>query len=278
MFPQTADGYNTPMTRLTRKQFFARVMSIITRKFPLARAAPVSGEFAISINGIAASLENVYRMCCESPAHLPRIVERWVVEILRVDEGSDEITADFDQLRDRIMPVLLPLARYRELSDRAVIQPMLDELLLAYVIDCDRSFLYVPPSRFRNWQVSLEQLHQTALENLLSRTRDIIEEISSNPLSSGFLMGVQTGDGYDAGRLLLPEFQQLVARRMGSPFLAAVPCRDLLICARLDPGAIPKLRELVKDIHRTKPYQISTRLLLVTRDGLALYRRGRPRL
>ena len=77
----------------------------------------------------------------------------------------------------------------------------------------------------------------------------------------------QTGDGYDASRLLLPTLHDRLREHLGSPFAAAIPTRDLLLCFRNDDETIARVKEQVADDFRRMPHQVTDRLLLVTPDG-----------
>jgi uncharacterized protein YtpQ (UPF0354 family) len=79
----------------------------------------------------------------------------------------------------------------------------------------------------------------------------------------------QTLDGYDASRVLLPTLNARLKEHLGSPFCAAIPNRDILLCFRNDPDSVSRLRQQIADDFRTMPHQVTDKLLLVTPDGLA---------
>jgi uncharacterized protein YtpQ (UPF0354 family) len=77
-------------------------------------------------------------------------------------------------------------------------------------------------------------------------------------------------DGYDASRLLLPTLHEKLREHLGSPFAAAVPNRDILLCFRNDDETVGRLREQIAEDYRQMPHQVTDKLLLITPDGIAL--------
>ena len=79
----------------------------------------------------------------------------------------------------------------------------------------------------------------------------------------------QTMDGYDASRVLLPNLHEKLKEHLGSPFVAAIPNRDILLCFRNDEDTVERLREQIEADHRRMPHGVTEKLLLITPDGIA---------
>jgi hypothetical protein len=77
-------------------------------------------------------------------------------------------------------------------------------------------------------------------------------------------------DGYDASRVLLPTLHERLRPYLGSPFGAAIPNRDILLCFRNDTETVARLKNQVGEDYRSMPHQVTDQLLLVTPDGIAL--------
>ena len=56
---------------------------------------------------------------------------------------------------------------------------------------------------------------------------------------------------------------------LGSPFAAAIPNRDILLCFRNDAENTQRIRRQVAEDYRSRPYQVTDQLFLVTADGVA---------
>src|SRR5215217_5537757 len=92
---------------LSREQFVARVIEIVRERFPLVKIGEGDGGFALSVNGSIAPLENLYRVSLLRPEDLQHHVERWAVELLRAAEGTPDQGADFEEVKERILPMIL---------------------------------------------------------------------------------------------------------------------------------------------------------------------------
>src|ERR1700683_5358263 len=123
------------MSDPSRERFVNDVLEHVGRKFPLVKISRAEQPFSMSVNGIGASLENLYRSANLRPQDTQRQVERWIVELLRAAEGTPDLDGSFDELKHRILPMVVP-----DSGDRhrlAVCQPLIDGLAIAYGLDND---------------------------------------------------------------------------------------------------------------------------------------------
>jgi hypothetical protein len=257
---------------LSREQFVARVIEIVRDRFPLVKIAP-PGEgagFALSVNGAIAPLENLYRVAILRPQDLQHHVERWTVELLRAAEGTPDAGATFDEVKDRILPMILTSSATEPPAAGVVTQPLVEGLMIGYAIDNDRTISYIPQSRFSDWEITIEELHKTAIDNLVSRSEAISAHAAQDEQGRVNLILFQTMDGYDASRLLLPTLHDRLREHLGSPFAAGIPNRDILLCFRDDDETVKRLRKQIADDFRRMPHQVTDQLLLITQDGIAV--------
>ena len=96
------------MAALTREQFIDQVLKTVPEKFPLVKLARGEGPFSMRVNGHVVSLESIYRLALLRPEEMRHNIERWIVELLRAAEGTPDRTGTFEQLKDRILPMILP--------------------------------------------------------------------------------------------------------------------------------------------------------------------------
>jgi hypothetical protein len=265
-----AGGYSaTPMSEsVSREEFAARVIDIVRARFPLVQIEPAEDKFSLSVNGSLAPLENLYRMSSLRPDDIQRHVERWAVELLRAAEGTPDDEASYQDVKDRIMPMVLP-ASARETNSGVVHEPLIPGLIIAYAIDHDRTISYLPKHRFAQWKIPLSQLHETAITNLSASSEAIEARAAQDESGQVNLILFQTMDGYDASRLLLPTLHERLREHLGSPFCAGIPNRDILICFRNHPETVERLRRQIKEDYQRMPHQVTDRLVLVTPDGIA---------
>jgi hypothetical protein len=254
---------------MIREQFMEQVLRHVHEKFPLVKLARGGMPFSIVINGYPAPLENLYRLVLLRPEEMNRHVERWVVELLRAAEGHPDHTSPFEEIRERILPMVIPEAAGYLQPSTMVSQPFVADLLIAYAVDQDRTIDYIPRGRFNQWGISLDQLHEAALENLIRRSDAIEAHAAPDETGEISLIIFQTMDGYDASRILLPTLHDRLRAHLGSPFAAAIPNRDILLCFRNDADTVDKYRKQIRADFQQMPHQVTDKLLLVTPDGIA---------
>ncbi|HEX3358247.1 MAG TPA: DUF1444 family protein [Tepidisphaeraceae bacterium] len=257
------------MPELTREQFVEQVITIVKARFPLVKLARADQSFSIKLNGHIAALENLYRGVLLRPEEMQHQVERWAVELIRASEGSPDADASFEELKERILPMVLAQLPDEPGASGVYTQPLIEGLQIAYAVDNDRTINYVLRSTFARWKVNIEELHETAIENLVSRSEAISAHAAQDEDGKINLILFQTMDGFDASRLLLPTLHDRLREHLGSPFVAGIPNRDILLCFRNDDETIARLREQIKRDYQSMPHQVTDKLMLVTADGIA---------
>lgn len=276
---------------ISRDRFMQAVIDRVRRRFPLVKIGRARQPFSVRVNGHVASLENLFRISRLKPGDLQHQIERWAVELLRATEGTPDREASLDEIGDRLMPMILPADGKSEDGDRIepidmtgpkkvgsasrtdslITQPLVAGLRIGYVIDGDRTIAYVPWDALDRWKIDLHDLHERAMTNLAGRSETMNAHAAQDETGEINLILFQSLDGFDASRLLLPNLHDRLREHLGSPFVAAVPNRDILLCFRNDPDAVASLRGQIKHDYRNMPHQITERLLLVTPDGVAPY-------
>lgn len=257
-------------TPMTRDQFTRHVIECVNAKFPLVKIARAEQSFSLRVNGHVASLENVYRIAVLSPAEMKRHIERWMVELLRAAEGRPDQGGTFAELKPRILPMILSRPQGDVQGPTMVTQSFLAGLMIAYAVDNDRTIAYIPQQHFESWKMSIDDLHETALNNLVTRSESMAAHAAQDENGSVNLILFQTMDGYDASRILLPTLHNRLREYLGSPFAAAIPNRDILLCFRNDKSTVARLRSQIEQDFLHMPHQVTEKLLLVTPDGVAM--------
>jgi hypothetical protein len=269
------------MPEATRDQFSRQVIEIVRARFPLVKIARAEQNFSLKINGHIASLENLYRMSLLRPQDVKHHVERWAVELLRAAEGTPDQDAPFEQVKDRILPMIIQQTEAeaerdgRTEGDRdtdasaIVAESLVAGLQIAYAIDNDRTISYIPQTVFSRWKMSVDDLHDVAIANLVARSESISAHAAADEDGEVNLILFQTMDGFDASRILLPTLHDRLREHLGSPFAAGIPNRDILLCFRNDDETVARLKDKIGDDYRQMPHHVTEKLLLVTPDGLA---------
>lgn len=267
------------MSTPTRDEFVAQVIEIVSKRFPLLNVVQAGdGDFAVRIKpkkergqGHVASLENLYRMTVLDPADLKHHVERWAVELLRASEGHPDEDGPFESLKERIMPMILPTHFCDQAYETVVSEPLIEGLRVAYAIDSDRTISYISRKLFAEWRMPVEDLHERAVANLVARSEEMQANVAQDEEGNITLIILSQRDGYDAARILLPTLHERLSEHLGSPFVAAIPHRDILLCFRYDKETVDRLAPQIAEDYTKMPHQVTEQLLLVTPDGVAPY-------
>jgi uncharacterized protein YtpQ (UPF0354 family) len=152
----------------------------------------------------------------------------------------------------------------------AASQPLVDGISVVYGLDNDRTISYLTEDRLREWNVPPEDIHTIAMENLMKRSDTMSAQAAQDEDGRMNLILFQKMDGYDASRILLPNLHEKLREHLGSPFAAAIPNRDVLLCFRNEDEIIERMQPQVEADFARMPHNISDKILLVTADGIAL--------
>jgi hypothetical protein len=257
------------MSALTREQFIEEVLKVVPEKFPLVQLARGDETFSLRVNGSVVPIEDLYRRSVLQPQDMRQNIERWVVELLRATEGSPDRTGSFEDLKDRIFPMVLTDHKAETAHQHTLTEPLVSGMRVAYAIDSDRTMTYIPQVQFESWNISTEELHEAAIENLVARSEAMSAQAAQDEAGRINLILFQTGDGYDASRILLPTLHDRLREHLGSPFAAAIPNRDILLCFRNDGETVERVQSQVEDDYQRMPHQVTDKLFLITADGIA---------
>jgi uncharacterized protein YtpQ (UPF0354 family) len=189
-------------------------------------------ELRLRANGadVAADLGNFYSAYARNPAQLDSVVQTFVRVMLGIQ--PDRTNSDYAALADRVYPMLKPLGMLAEVRERGL--PMLaysefiEDLIIAYVIDEERSVSYINEEHLERWEIDVRDIHERAIENLRRHTE---ADVRYTTVGEGEqqLFIFNSGDGYDATRLLLSDVLADWARQVPGNLVIGVPNRDFLI-------------------------------------------------
>lgn len=249
-------------------EFRTRVLALLRELFPslsFSESDDVeiikSGEMALGLTNLHAKFLQSSQMKCD----LRTLTEEHFAGLLDVAMIFNGKTLEnWDEIRSRLLPQLMP-AEYRERMS-VVSLPLGDEVVIGIVLDGERSYSYVTEENLEKWNVSLEVVYETALENLKSRSSGL--ESTFVPPPNG-IVAIDSCDGFDAARIVLPEIRAFCWENLGGPFYFSVPNRDFLICwsASGDDAFQNGIVTQVAADFRSKPYPLSDRTFEVDEHG-----------
>lgn len=202
-------------------------------------------------------LHDAWRHAEAFPDGFERMVARLVADVN--ETGLDHVD-DLDFAA--AAPLLMPQVRGRgwvaeqgAFGGAMLVQrPLNDELVTVYVVDDPHSMVFVCQEHLRRWRKTEADVHNIALANLARATagRMPIDNANEEPVL------VQSGDGFDAARVLLLE--------QAEGLLVAIPDRDTLWVGGEQGQNLEQLMATTEKIAETAAHPVSSSLWRVT-DG-----------
>lgn len=202
-------------------------------------------------------LHEAWRHAEAFPDAFSRMVARLLADVGEV--GLDRV-ADFDFAA--AAPVLLPQVRsvswveaQGAFGDAALVQrPLNRDLVVVYVIDDPQCMVFVCREHLRRWRKTEADLNNLALANLVRKGASALDAAAA----SGEPIVLQSGDGFDAARVLLLE--------QAEGLLVAIPDRDTLWVGPEQGQNLDQLMATTEAIARQSAHPVSPSLYRV-KDG-----------
>jgi hypothetical protein len=250
---------------VTPEQYQQHVLGLVAATFPDEVFEGSPDPFLIKHGAAELGLRNLYALHTqkqfepeERDAHIREHVWR-ILEALHLTQ--DASAPPWEEARGKLR---LQLMR-TEHTLRAPVSafPFAGEVVVAIAIDLTHAYSYVSPAHLDQWKVTEELAYQQALSNLEQASAGIQIHATEAPQR---LLAIQTGDGYDAARLLIPAMRKLAVEHLGEPCYAAVPNRDFLIMwSRSNPEEFQTLvRDQIRQDCESQPYPLTSTVIVVT--------------
>jgi uncharacterized protein YtpQ (UPF0354 family) len=226
------DGHAGGAAAMTAEQFGGYMEKRLTLYDEVEVLDREGMELRLRVNGadVAADLGNFYAAYIRDPSQIDVVVQTFARSLLGI--LPDRSTSDYAELAGRIYPILKPILMLSEVRERKLpmlaYREFLADLMIAYVIDEERSFAYINEDHLERWNISVHDLHEHALANLRRRTDDQIKYTTVGEAEQRLFI-FNSGDGYDATRLLLANVLSDWSRQLPGHLVIGIPNRDFLI-------------------------------------------------
>jgi len=253
------------------KEFRDRVLDILRMEFPVEEFAADEREGVIAWKDAEFGLESLHadalRLGITDDQLREAVVAHFDKVIKMTELGKLVVPADWEEARQRVRLQLMPSELIRD--GISVTYPLLDQVVVSVVIDSPHGYAYVRNEDLAKWNMSLFDLYEIACENLKQASEGIEISFIDGPPS---LIVLQTQDGYDAARVLLPEFRQFAAKRLGTPFFAAIPNRDFLIMwSQTDDTSFHEhIKNQVRIDATSQSHPLTSTILVVTEEKIRI--------
>jgi uncharacterized protein YtpQ (UPF0354 family) len=271
-----ANGQNNGVTAVMTAEQFAGYMEKRLAVYDEIEVLDRAGmELRLRANGadVTADLTNFYSAYSRDPAQLDVVFETFARVMLGIQ--PDRSASDYAMLADRIYPMLKPLEMLVEVRERKLpmlaYREFLADLMIAYVIDEERSVAYINEEHLDRWSLSAHDLHEQSLVNLRRRT----EQVKYTTVGAGEqqLFIFNSGDGYDASRLLLSDVLAEWARAVPGNLVIGIPNRDFLIAfSDANPEILRAVAMQVQADAARREYGLTDQLFTLVKGAVKEYR------
>lgn len=180
--------------------------------------------------------DNTYALYCRFPDQFNDIIDHF---IRAMSNPEDVEILSWDDAKHRLLPSLKSQYYIEDLrympggatvADNLVVCDYNYGLKILIAIDSEMSISFATTKQLENWGVSKDELLRISIDNLSKLTAQLWVEATLRAQKSG-VFAFATYDGYDASRILLPDFYERASRALGSnELLVGIPNRDF-ICA-----------------------------------------------
>ncbi len=228
----------------------------------------VTGPLELTHESRRVDLEDLYRLVRQDPDEAATTV-RDFADRLANEHQLRQTPLPFELVVERVLPRICPFDYFKgKRADLMAHQLFVNDTVILYVIDLNGVNVPVTTEQLIRWGASIDDLDSLARANLAAHQPEL--ELTVFHTDDGSAAVLDTGDGYDASRLLLQQIHDKVAPEMGRTFLVAIPTRDVFIafptgsCEFMD-----RVRSRIDNDYRRLPFPITNDLFLMTPDGVA---------
>lgn len=254
---------------MTPEQYQRHVLALLRATYPDETFDATPDPLVITYGEAQIGLQNLYTVyanqALEPDDRDTHIREHFWNLLATLSAEQNATTLSWEEARERIR---VQFMRVENAGVAPVITyPFTDEVVIALVIDLPQAYSFVREPDRERWDVTEELLYEQGITNLESGSTGVEIHGSEGP---DRLLAIQTMDGYDAARLLLPAIRKLAVDRLGEPCLAAIPNRDFIILwsrsnSREFHGFV---RDKVRQDFESRPYPLTSDVFVVTEAGV----------
>ena len=249
-----------------QREFGRRVLAIVRALYPGKDVQLSHDGGTLRIGDMQFGLENLaarFRLADADAGQLETMV-REHFELLAHDAGELTGELSWGEAKPLLLPQIMPESFTKQVA--LAHRPFAPGLRMGLVVDAPKGYRYTRKDELAAWRLTLEQAFAIALANLDARSQNLQVHAV---LDRDKFLAVQSGDGYDAARVLLPRWLELAGSHLGLPFRFGIPNRDFLICWSADsrPGTQASFRKRIAEDFGRQPYPLSPLVFEMNSEG-----------
>lgn len=225
---------------------------------------PAGRPLAVLLNGVELDLTELSERCRNNEVQTEELIRQYFsfpTAFVRSQKFS------WYEAQMLVRPQIVPA----ELGQRfeVFLLPFAGPLAVAIVIKEGPEQFFVHSEHLKEWNVRPEELFNTSIVNFNS---DPVEmEVTITDGKDRFI-GLETRDGFDAARILLPKVREFAVSKLGEKYFAGLPNRDFLILWSVD--CSPRFQEYACEKIETdfsiQNFPLSPERFVVDNDSISL--------
>jgi hypothetical protein len=253
--------------------FTEKVAEILRRRFPDEEFISQADEGVIRYHEIQCGMDNLHRQYMQrgvTDEDFEQIVVEKIGNVLVMSRNGEWVAPhEWEQAKGRLRLQLFH--RRIDQDDLTLKFPFSPSVYFSIVIDSPTGYAYVSQTLADAWGQTALDLIEIAQQNLLDASESMQMMFTGGDTP---LLIIQTVDGYDAARVLVPEIRQRVIEQLtGEPdgeIYVGVPNRDFFIAwsTQVPEEMHETLRTQITTDARSQPYPLCETPLLVTREKI----------
>jgi len=249
--------------------FRQAVLALLDRRHPEWHATPGSDVTTIMVGHKVISLANIYlHVRNMPPAHRDDQIVSLIENSVNANSRASEMP--LAEARSRLRLQIVP-AEYQRQPDLVFrpFNPPLTDVIVAYALDDDKVYELLRQPTLDAWKVGRDEVEAVAIENLEAISSKVA--LKRQDVDDGSYIIVSTSDGYDAVRLLLPQFmKRLRAALKVSAVFVGIPSRDFMVAWTPN---FAKRRGFAAQVARdvmSHPHPLTDALFVASESGVRL--------
>lgn len=254
----------------TKNDLCREIIRILRRRKPeLMRSAEIDGcsirmgQRLVHLDNLALNVANLTPAAREEA--VVQFFETGIAGSQRLLD-TDGAPQSLDAIRSRLRPQIVSDDYVNITAADIFYRPFSNMASVAIVEDNGGMFRYLRADETTSWGASFSEVETIAISNLAQAFVDVPIDLPLEPGGVVAVLGV--GDGYDAARMLVPDFRRKLLAKAGTALYAAIPTRDTLIV--WTPGIRPfeAVTATVRELYDEGPYSRTYEIFSLTADAV----------
>lgn len=244
-------------------QFQKRALEILKRSHPNESFRQGSSALKVMLGAVELDLQRLYSNCRNNETQTEELVLQYFSHAIALSRRPASI--NWETARPLLRPQLVPL----EFQDRLPVwtYPFSEKIGIGIVLKESDGAPFVRAEQLAEWGIPAEGMYKQSVENLSGDKAE--KEVTITDGSDRFI-GMETHDGFDAVRILLPSLRQLAAEKLGERYYAGIPNRNFLILWSRE--CSPRFRDYAVEKIETdfaiQPFPLASNVFEVSSTGI----------